>query len=187
MAKNVLLFFANGTEEVEALVPCDLLRRSGANVTVCGVGSESKVLVGSHKIKVECDILEKDLDRDMSYDMIIVPGGLKGAENLSKSENVEYFLAKAQFENKMIASICASPSVVLGKMNILLGRRAVCYPGFEDGMKGCEVGEEKVVRDDNIITAKGAGVSIEFSLECVRSLYGDKAADELAQKIIWKQ
>ena len=96
MSKKVLLFFANGTEEVEALVPCDFLRRSGCEVTLCGVGTKEKILSGSHGIKVECDCLETQLNKDESYDLVVVPGGLKGANTLSNSEYVEYFLAKAQ-------------------------------------------------------------------------------------------
>lgn len=186
MEKKILLFFANGTEEVEALVPCDFLRRCGGNVTLCAVGTNDKLATGSHGIKVECDVLESELDKDSSYDMVIVPGGLKGAQTLSNSDTVEYFLAKAQIEGKFIASICASPALVLGKFNLLLGRCAVCYPGFESDMKGAIQSNEKVVRDENLITAKGAGVSVEFALELAKALYGNEKSEELARKVVWK-
>ena len=184
MMKKVILFFANGTEEIEALTPFDMLKRCGADVILCGVG-KSKTLLGSHGIKVECDINENDLDQNIDFDMIILPGGGLGSQNLRDSKIVDHFIDRALKENKYIGAICASPSVVLGSKNILVSKKATCYPGFEEGMTGAFVTNEDVVRDGYIITGKGCGVSFEFSFELVSCLYGNEIKEELKRKIVW--
>lgn len=184
MDKNVILFFADGTEEVEALVPFDMLKRCDANVVLCAVG-EGRVRTGSHKLKIECDTSEKEIDLKMDFDMIVIPGGGLGSSNMAKSDVVDHFIKRALKEDKYISSICASPSVVLGPKGVLEGKKAVCYPGFEEGMKGAFSSESGVIKDGKIITAKGCGVSFEFSFEIVSCLFGDEKTEELKRKIIW--
>ena len=184
MNKTAILFFAPGTEEIEALTPCDLLRRVNVNVIVCGA-SDSTTIIGSHNIKVECDTTENEIDKNVDFDMVIIPGGLRGSDCLSKSKIVNHFLSRAINEHKFIASICASPGVVLGQKGILKGKKATCYPGFEEKMIGAEYVNEKVVVDDNIITSKGAGTAVEFSLELVRVLFDEETKRNLANKILW--
>lgn len=186
MNKTAILFFAPGTEEVEALTPCDLLRRTNVKVIVCGASKE-KVVVGSHNIRVECDMLEDEIDKNIDFDMVIIPGGLKGSDCLSKSKIVDHFLTRAIKEHKFIASICASPGVVLGQKGILKGKKAICYPGFESKMIGAIPENKNVVVDDNIITSKGAGTAVDFSLELVRCLFDDETKRNLADKIIWSK
>lgn len=184
MDKNVILFFADGTEEVEALVPYDMLKRCGAKVVLCAVG-EGKVKKGSHNLSVECDINEKEIDLNTEFDIIVIPGGGLGSSNMAKSDVVDHFVKRALKEDRYISSICASPSVVLGSKGVLEGKKAVCYPGFEEGMKGALSSEAGVVKDGKIITAKGCGVSFEFSFEIISCLFGDEKTEELKRKIIW--
>ncbi|MBE6548455.1 MAG: DJ-1/PfpI family protein [Ruminococcaceae bacterium] len=179
----VYLFLANGFEEIEALCPLDLLRRAGVEVTTVGVGAET--LCGAHKIKVAADIPEI-MYRDSSPEMIILPGGMPGAENLDNSRIVDAALKAASKNGAFLCAICAAP-MVLGKRGMLKGKNAVCFPGFEEYLDGAQVSEtETVVRDGNIITAKGMGAAFEFGLALVEALKGKEVAERVKSSVFAK-
>ncbi|MBQ1259727.1 MAG: DJ-1/PfpI family protein [Clostridia bacterium] len=171
----IYMFLADGFEEVEALAPLDLLRRAGADVKTVGIGGN--VICGAHGIKVYTDMLDSELT-DHSAEMIILPGGMPGTLNLASSKTVSLAIECALKNNSYIAAICAAPSI-LGDRGLLCGKKAVCFPGFEDSMKGAEILNCGVVKDGNIITAAGMGVAFEFGLALVSCLYGKEKADEL--------
>lgn len=172
----VYMFLANGFEEVEALCPLDLLRRAGVEVTTVGVGGES--VVGTHGIVVGADIPEI-MYRDSAPEMIILPGGMPGAENLDNSRIVDSAIRVASRNGGYLAAICAAP-MILGKRGLLAGKRAVCFPGFENYLEGAEIEQSKtVVRDGNIITAKGMGAAFEFGLVLVEALKGKEVAERI--------
>lgn len=169
----VYVFLANGFEEIEALCPIDLLRRAGVEVTCVGIGSE--VIRGAHGITVHADIPDI-MYKDPSPEMIILPGGMPGAENLDRSRIVDTAIRIANNKGAYIAAICAAP-FLLGKRGILHGKQAVCFPGFEDMLDGANVVDsESVVVDGNIITAKGMGAAISFGLTLVSLLRGQETA-----------
>ena len=184
--KKVLIFFADGTEEIEALTPVDLLRRAGAEVTIAGLG-ENNVNTGSHGISVITDCTVDKLDKNAEFDMIVLPGGMPGTKNLDASPAVDRFISRAVKENKFIAAICAAPTI-LGKRGILDGKRATCYPGMEDGLGKAIVQKARdgytVVTDGKIITAAGAGVATGFALALIRALYGAEIADKIENGIV---
>ena len=175
----VYLFLANGFEEIEALCPLDLLRRAGVEVTTVGVGTDC--VTGSHGITVHADISDTFFC-DTKPDMVILPGGMPSTTNLDASPVVDTALKAAVRNGAYIAAICAAP-MVLGKRGILNGHRATCFPGFEAELTGATEIGGAVVRDGNIITARGMGVAQEFGLELVRALRGDKVADDLRAAI----
>lgn len=179
--KKVLLFFANGTEEVEALTPVDLLRRAGAGVTV--VGLSGKTQTGSHYISVNTDIAADELDTGAEFDMLVLPGGSLGTKNLGESEIVRGFIMRAVNEDKFLAAICAAPTI-LGKMGLLKGRKATCYPGLEKELTGALTPGKNVVCDGKIITGAGAGASVDFSLELICALYGADTAYKIKKSIV---
>ena len=177
--KKVLVFLADGSEEIEALTPVDMLRRAGAEVTFAGVtGKECKC---SHGVTVVTDALASECAGD-EYDMVVLPGGMPGTLNLGASEDVKKITAKAYAGGKFVAAICAAPSV-LGEMGLLAGKRATCYPGFEEKLTGACVVREKAVRDGNIITSCGAGAAMEFSLLLVEALYGSETSENLRKAV----
>ncbi len=178
--KKVLIFFANGTEEIEALTPLDILRRAGADVTLCGVGGRE--LRGSHGIVIKTDA-EAEALTNFDYDMVIVPGGLPGTTHLDECPVVEKALEAIDAKDGILAAICAAP-LVLGKRGYLAGKQAVCYPGFEAYLKGAKLSTKKVVRDGNIVTAKGMGAAMEFSLVLTEMLFGTEKAESLATSCI---
>lgn len=176
----VYMFLANGFEEVEALFPLDLLRRAGISVTTVGIGSES--VTGSHGITVQADIPDT-MYRDSKPEMVILPGGMPGTKNLDASHTVDCAIRAAAKNDAYLAAICAAP-MVLGKRGYLDGKRAICFPGFEEYLKGATVADERVVTDGKVITAAGMGVALEFGLALVKALKGQATADELRRAVL---
>ena len=177
----IYMFLADGFEEVEALCPLDILRRAGLEVTTVGVGGKD-MIVGAHGIAVQADIPDI-MYRDSNPDMIILPGGMPGSTNLDESKTVDSALRAAAKKGAYLCAICAAP-FVLGKRGYLEGKRAVCYPGFEEYLNGASVETVKtVVRDGNVITAKGMGAAFEFGLELVRVLKDDETAESIKRSV----
>ena len=178
----IYMFLANGFEEIEALCPLDLLRRAGLEVTTVGIGGDT--VVGAHGIAVGADIPDT-LYRDSAPDMIILPGGMPGTRHLDESRTVEIALRAAVSGDAYIAAICAAP-MILGKRNYLVGKHAVCFPGFEEYLTGAILPTDRtrVITDGRIITAAGMGVALEFGLALVRALKGEEAAEALRAAVL---
>ena len=164
------LFLDNGFEEIEALTTVDLLRRANIALTTVSMTGEKHV-TGSHQITVHADQLFADSDFS-DAEMLILPGG---ATHLETHQNLCDLLLKHNKENKLIAAICAAPSV-LGRLGILVGKQATCYPGFEEYLGESYVGG-LVVESKNIITAKGPGLSSDFAFCLIEKLAGSEVAD----------
>lgn len=179
----VYLFLANGFEETEAIAPLDLLKRAGVDVKTVAVGTEnaSLTVTGAHGIPVTADVHESQIELD-DVNGVILPGGLPGADNLYASEHVKTALETANANGAVIGAICAAP-YILGKRGYLAGKRAVCFPGFENDLVGACVTDAPAVTDGNIITGKAMGAAIPFGLALVTSLCGKEAADKIAAAI----
>jgi 4-methyl-5(b-hydroxyethyl)-thiazole monophosphate biosynthesis len=178
------VFLADGFEEIEAITPIDILRRAGAEVKTAGVGKRE--ITGRSNITVTADIEVSEIKLDSELRMIILPGGMPGVDNLYASDKVREAVSYAAENDVFIAAICAAPSIP-GKMNLLKGKRAVCYPGFEKFLEGAEISSDSVVTDGadgKYITAKGAGVSLEFALKLVEILCGEAEAEKIRKAII---
>lgn len=163
----IYVFLANGFEEIEALAVVDVLRRAELDVLTVGVGED--FVIGSHQIPVAADIFEKDLILDEKVQAIVLPGGMPGTLNLEKSPVVQKAIDWAVENDKLICAICAAPSI-LGHKGLLDGKNATCFPGFEEELFGATISKDFVVRDGNIITAKGMGSAIEFGLQIAEIL-----------------
>ena len=180
----IYMFLADGFEEIEALCPLDILRRAGLEVTTVGVGGKDMIR-GAHGITVHADIPDI-MYRDSSPEMVILPGGMPGSSNLDESRIVDSALRAASRHGSFIAAICAAP-MVLGKRGYLQGRRAVCFPGFEEFLTGAHIESEKtVVRDGSIITAKGMGAAFDFGRELVRCFKDDGTAEKIKTSVFAK-
>jgi 4-methyl-5(b-hydroxyethyl)-thiazole monophosphate biosynthesis len=176
----IYMFLANGFEEIEALCPLDLMRRASLDVTTVGIGG--KYITGAHGITVEADVTDNEFCAD-KMEMIFLPGGMPGTLNLAASKVVTDAIRTALENDAYIAAICAAPSI-LGDMGLLVGKQAVCYPGFEDRLTGAVIPECKVVLDGKILTAKGMGAAMEMGLKIVEIFCGKKAADDLKHAVI---
>ncbi|MBQ8782882.1 MAG: DJ-1/PfpI family protein [Clostridia bacterium] len=172
----IYAFLAKGFEEVEAIATIDVIRR--AELEVCTVGVGSKLVCGSHNIPVFCDLEESEVSIDDNVDGIILPGGMPGTLNLEKNKTVNDFIEYAVNNNKLIAAICAAPSI-LGHKGLLNGKEATCFPGFESELAGAKISDKYVVTDGNIITARGMGSAIEFGLAVSEYFCGKDEADRL--------
>ena len=203
----IVMFLAPGFEEVEALAPLDLLRRAGlkvvtvavreaktnilmsrlANIGVsaCNLWDEAPTVTGSHGITVTADLTESAftgyLNGKFAPEAVILPGGMPGTTNLDASPTVERALELAAAKGAYLCAICAAP-LVLGKRGYLNGKRATCYPGFEEYLTGATVGG-KVIRDGRIITAAGMGVAQEFGFEIISALVSPEKAGEIREAI----
>lgn len=164
------LFLANGFEEIEALATVDIIRRADIEINTVGVGGE--YITGSHNITVKADKSLSELQWSDDIDGVILPGGIPGTPNLEACEKVVEFLLKAYNNNKLVAAICAAPSV-LGHKGILENKSATCYPGFEKELVGANVVNAPCVTDSNVITGKGAGTALEFAFAIVDYITGD--------------
>ncbi len=176
----IYCFLADGFEELEAIAPIDMLKRAGLEVVTVGVTGET--VTGSHNIRFVPDCVIDDITLDDSVDAVILPGGLPGATNLENSAAVQRAIDFAAENDKLVCAICAAPQI-LGHKGLLKGRSAIAYPGFEKELTGADISSEYVVRDGNFITAKGAGVAVEFGLEIVSALVSSDKAGQIRQQI----
>ncbi len=178
--KIVYELLAEGFEELEAVAPVDLLRRAGVTVQTVAIGGDRKVM-GARGIPMVADLLPEEL-QESQMEMLILPGGYPGYENLANSEWVCSLLKRAAEKEIPIAAICGAPSV-LGALGLLEGRKATCYPGMEETL-GCEALKEAVVEDGPFITSRGAGTAVEFGLALVARLVSREKAEELRRGIV---
>lgn len=176
----VLVFLANGFEETEAIAPIDILRRNGQKVVTVGIGEE--VITGSHGVTVATDATELELALSDEIDMIVLPGGMPGTLNLEKSKAVQDTIDYCAKNGKYIGAICAAPSII-GKKGLLKSRKATCFPGFEEFLEGADFTGGPVEQDGNFITARGAGVAVEFGLKLVEVLSGKPASDKIRESM----
>lgn len=177
----ILVYLADGFEEIEALTPVDCLRRCELDVRTVGVGN--RVVTGSHGIKTVADLDDFEVLLNENIEMIILPGGMPGTLNLEKSEHVQAAIDFCAENDISIAAICAAPSI-LGHKGLLKGKKATCYIGFEDQLEGAEVITDKpVVTDGNIITACGMGAALEFSCEIIAKLISRERAEILLKAL----
>ena len=177
---KVGIILANGFEEIEAVTPIDTLRRAGLDVVVIGLGSTS--ITGSHNITIQCDIEIKDLECNL--DCIILPGGMPGAQNIAESDLAIKLINKTYENLGLVAAICASPGLVLGKTDILTGKKFTCYPGFEKYTNNGSFSEDRVVIDGKLITSRGPGTALEFSLSIVEFFLGANRSLELKKGML---
>ena len=175
----IYMFLADGFEEVEALAPLDILRR--ANADIVSVGVTGDYIKGAHDIVVKADIALSDVEKE-KIDALILPGGLGGTNNMDNSSEVKNLVQYAADNKKLVCAICAAPSI-LGKMGLLEGKEATCYPGFEDTFKGGKYVKQSVVRCDNFITSDGMGSAYKFGFEITSALFGNEVAEKIKEQI----
>ena len=182
--KKAYAFLATGFEEVEALAVVDVLHRAKVDVKTVSI-TEEKLVTSSHGVTIMADLTFDDI-LDNGADLLFLPGGLPGTTNLGADEKLCRLLKNHYESGAHIAAVCAAPSV-LGQLGFLQGRKATCYPGFEDQLIGATVLTDdrsvRVVTDGNITTSRGMGTSVELGLELVRILVDEATSNELAQAI----
>lgn len=181
---EVYAFMAEGLEEVECLATVDVLIRGGVNVTLISVGDRRDV-TGSHGFRIMANKKIDEVSLEEA-DVLFLPGGMPGTKNLGACKTLCDGLVEANKQGKRIAAICAAPSV-LGDLLILKGKKATCYPGYEDRLVGAEHTSTGVVTDGNITTARGLGYALDLGIELLRLLKGEETALKVKESIQYDQ
>ena len=179
--KKIAVHLANGFEEIEAVSIIDVLRRAELDVQVVSVTGKL-VVKGAHQLQLTADVLFEQVNYDDIY-IIVLPGGMPGAANLKAHEGLKKIILKFDREGKQLGAICAAP-LVYGNLGLLKGKKAVCYPGFEDQLIGADVLMEPVIKSGNITTSRGIGAALKFALALVEDIVSKEKADILAQQML---
>lgn len=180
---KVYVFLADGFEEIEGLTVVDLMRRAGIEVTTVSIKEETAI-EGSHHILLSADTTFGKCDFS-DADMLVLPGGGLGTENLEKFEPLGKLVTSYCEKGGKIAAICAAPRVFAG-LGLLNGKKATCYPSVMEQLTGAVKSEDAVVVDGNITTSRGLGTAIDFSLELIAQLISKEKADEIAKSVVYK-
>ena len=169
---KVAVLLAEGFETIEALTTVDILRRAG--VTCDTFATKNLEVTTSHSVTIKADKVLNDEVYD--YDVVVLPGGMPGSVNLRDDEKVNELVKRFYDEGKIVAAICAGP-ITLGKLGIVNGKNATCYPGFDDQLVGCNYKEELVVVDGNVITGRGPAAAIPFAFEILKHVAPNKVEE----------
>ncbi|GLC39578.1 hypothetical protein PLESTM_000913900 [Pleodorina starrii] len=180
--KRVLVPVGNGTEEMEAVIVIDVLRRAGALVTVASV-EDSPSIVCSRGVKLVADKLIDECTNHC-YDLIACPGGMPGAERLRDSAVLESMVRAQKDSGRLYAAICATPYVFFESKDLLGGKAATAHPAFSDGLKDQSKVLDRVVVDGNLTTSRGPGTAFEFALSLVKQLFGEEKARQVAGPMV---
>lgn len=182
MEKNVLVPVADGTEDLEAVAIIDVLRRADAKVTVASVTGSRQVTFSRGVVITADALLENCMTRE--YDLVVLPGGIPGAENLRDSSALIELLKHQRDKNFLYGAICASPALVLEHHGLLENRQATCHPAYVEQLSNKDQVTSRVVVDGNCITSQGAGTAVDFSLALVEQLFDRKLRDEVAESMV---
>lgn len=176
--KESLLFLAEGFEEIEAITVIDVLRRADILLKTVSITPCLQVK-GAHGITIEADAAFETIETD-NFDYLILPGGMPGTKHLDESEQLNKWLLAHVQNGGRVAAICAAPSV-LGRLGILKGKKATCYPGFEPALQGADFTAAAVEVDGNVITANGPAAALRFALSIVASIKGESVAQQVEE------
>jgi protein deglycase len=179
MEKMALVPVADGSEELEMVAIVNVLRRSGASVTIGSV-TDDLIVTGSKGVKLIADRRLSECAHEV-FDLIALPGGMPGAEHLRDSPELIALLKSQADEGRLYAALCASPVVVLYPHCLLRGKRFTCHPKFAQGVSEGQLSTDPVVVDGNLITSRGAGTAVEFALTLVELLYGSQKVEEVCK------
>ena len=177
MAK-VYVFLDNGFEDVEALIPVDVLRRGGVEVVTVSVVEGSQVVESAHRVQMVADAMFDECDFS-DADLLMLPGGMPGASNLNAHDGVREALLRQHAAGKRVAAICAAP-LVLGGLGLLRGKRATCYPGFEQTLEGATYTAELCTVDGNVTTGEGPAAAFPFAYSLLAQLVNEETSRQVA-------
>jgi len=180
MAK-VIVPLADGFEDIEAISIIDILRRGELDVVTVSLVGDSAV--SAHGVEIKADKRLDDIDPDQ-FDAVVLPGGDGGMKNLRASQKILEIIRDFSTSGKWTAAVCASPSV-LGTAGILRGKKATCYPGYEENLTDAELSEEAVVVDGKVVTSRGPATAPEFALKLVALLQNPETAEKLKKGMLY--
>ena len=178
--KSALVLFAEGSEELEAVTIVNILRRGGVSVSLAGLTSGA--LRGSRGITLQPDTtLEAALNQE--FDMIVLPGGQPGTNNLKADTRVLQLIKKMHAQEKYVTAICAAPSV-LATAGLLDGKRATSFPTALNNFPNVNLQAAAVVEDGKLITSRGPGTAMDFALTLLERLVGEAKRVEVEAGLV---
>lgn len=177
----VIMILGTGFEPVEAIAPCDILRRGGVEVTLAGIGGMTIEAGHGITVKADCTVEEADFE---NAEMVVLPGGLGGVKSILGCETALNAVKTAYEAGKFVAAICAGPTI-LAHLHITDGKTATCYPGCEAQMGSAKCVSQDVARDGSVITGRAAGAAIPFGLSLLEALRGEETAKTVAGAIVY--
>ena len=177
---KVAIILADGFEEVEAIAIIDVLRRAGINTVIAGLHDGN--ITSAHAVKIIPDTVIDTVKAD-DFDMIVLPGGQPGSDNLNADTRVIALIRSFVQKGKLIGAICAAP-IVLGTAGVLVGKRATAYPSYKDKLGGATYEEKSVVEDGNVLTSRGAGTALAFGLAIVARLVSAEKAQKIKEAML---
>ena len=185
MAK-VYVFLADGFEDVEALIPIDVLRRGGVDVVTVSI-TDFPLVQSAHGVNIEADIQFEQGDYS-DADLLMLPGGMPGASNLFAHEGVRQAVMTQYAAGKKVSAICAAPAVVLAPLGVLSGKKATCYPGFEKALAEADAKytADLVTVDGNVTTAEGPAAAFPYAYELLSQLVDKQTSDQIAEGMRFK-
>lgn len=151
---------ADGFEDIEALIPLDIMRRAGMDFRTVSITGALEV-TSAHGVTMKADMTFDEGNFD-DADLLMLPGGMPGAENLNRHDGVKKAITAQAEKGGLVAAICAAP-MVLGGLGLLKGKRATCYPGFENFLDGAEYTAELCTADGNIVTGEGPAAALPYA------------------------
>lgn len=186
MSKKALVILSEGAEEMETVISIDVLRRAEVDVTVAGLASSDPVLC-SRNVKIVPDVALSDAKKTGPYDVVVCPGGAKGAQNLAESSVVGSVLQEQEKSGRFIGAICAAP-IALASHKIGSGKNVTSHPSVKEKLEtaGYQYSEARVVQDGKLITSRGPGTTFEFALKIVENLEGSEKAESLIPPMLLK-
>lgn len=182
--KKVFMFLAEGFEDIEALIPLDVLRRGGIDVKTVSIGNNYMV-TSAHGVDIKADCLFSEIDTEEA-ELLMLPGGMPGASNLYAHKGLCDALLRQNKKGKKISAICAAPAVVLAQLGILDSRRATCYPGFEQMFSKTEYTGDLLTVDKNVTTAEGPAAAFPYAYNLLEQLTDKATADQIAEGMRYK-
>jgi len=180
--KNALVAIAQGSEEMEAVVVIDILRRAGINVKVAG---ETEIITCSNGLKILPDVVLQHIDDDVFFDIVVLPGGSEGVNRLSLNDYMIKILNRHFEKKKLIAAICAAPLLLSDYKMIDSSVRLTSHPSIKEHLAKYDYSEDNVVVDGNLITSRGAGTALDFALTIVEFLGGEELAKSVSKSIVY--
>ena len=183
MSKKILVPIAPGTEEMEAVITVDMLRRAGFDVTVAGI---EEICECSRGVKIKADLLLEELQHALLFDAVVLPGGLEGTSAFARSHTLGEILKSHKKNERLIAAICAAPTALHHHGIIDPQAKITSHPSVANDLKNYEYSEERVVVDGNLVTSRGAGTAFDFAMKIIEKLKDAETAEEISKSIVYK-
>lgn len=180
----VAILLGNGFEPLEAVAPCDILRRGGVQTQFVSI-HDTRLVEGGHGICIEADCLLSELDEE-NLEMVMLPGGMGGVHSILASERALTLVQNVYQHGGFVSAICAAPTI-LAKLGIADGKKATCYPGMEAEMGSAQMCDAGAVRDGRVLTGRAAGSAEEFGLLLLSALKGESTAERVADEIVYSR